>query len=48
MLTELYKEALLVDEDLADQVWELWALGILSDVEAALSWIQVFELRSLE
>jgi len=24
MLTEIYIEALLVDEDLADQVWELW------------------------
>ncbi len=24
MLTEIYIEALLVDEDLADQVWEAW------------------------
>jgi hypothetical protein len=24
MLTRLYVEALLTDEDLADQVWELW------------------------
>ena len=27
MLTELYIEALLVDEELADQVWELWDRG---------------------
>ena len=24
MLTEIYIEALLVDEDLADQIWEAW------------------------
>ncbi len=24
MLTEMYIEALLVDEELADQVWEAW------------------------
>ena len=24
MLTEIYIEALLVDEELADQVWEIW------------------------
>jgi len=24
MLTRLYIEALLIDEDLADQVWEVW------------------------
>ncbi len=27
MLTEIYIEALLVDEDLADQVWEVWDVG---------------------
>ena len=25
MLTEIYVEALLVDEELADQVWEAWS-----------------------
>ena len=29
MFIELYIEALLVDEDLADQVWELWDQGAL-------------------
>ncbi len=31
MLTELYIDALLVDEDLADQVWELWDGGQIPD-----------------
>jgi len=34
MLTELYVEALLVDEELADQVWELWDAGLVSGVLA--------------
>ena len=38
MFTELYIEALLADEDLADQVWELWNAGCISDVEAAILW----------
>ena len=29
MLTEIYIEALLVDEELADQVWEAWDKGRL-------------------
>ncbi len=31
MLTEIYIEALLVDEELADQVWELWSVGVITD-----------------
>jgi len=27
MLTELYIEALLINEELADQVWEAWDKG---------------------
>ena len=38
MLTEIYIEALLVDEELADQVWELWGAGITTDAEAARAW----------
>ena len=30
--------ALLVDEKLADQVWELWNAGLISDDLAALAW----------
>ena len=38
MLTEAYIEALLVDEDLADQVWEAWDAGEISDAFAAWTW----------
>jgi len=34
MLTEIYIEALLVDEELADQVWEAWDVG-----EIMISWL---------
>ena len=27
MLTEIYIEALLVDEELADQIWDVWDQG---------------------
>ena len=38
MFTEIYIEALLVDAVLADQVWELWHAGLISDEFAALAW----------
>ena len=38
MLTEIYIEALLVDEVLADQVWETWDKGELDDQVALLAW----------
>jgi hypothetical protein len=38
MFTEIYIEALLVDEDLADHVWELWNAGLISDGVAAWAW----------
>ena len=38
MLTEIYIEALFVDEDLADQVWEAWDKGEIDDFTAALAW----------
>ena len=41
MLTEAYIEALLVDEGLADQVWEAWDAGEISDAGAAWAWLQV-------
>ena len=31
MLAELYIEALLADEYLADLVWELWNAGVITD-----------------
>jgi len=39
MLTELYIEALLANEDLADQVWELWNVGMIPDGLAAWAWL---------
>ncbi len=38
MLTEIYIEALLVDEELADQVWDLWNIGMIPDGLAAVAW----------
>ncbi len=38
MLTEIYIEALLADEDLADQVWEAWDVGAIDDSTAWLAW----------
>ncbi len=47
MLTEIYVEALLVDEELADQVWEAWDKGEIDDRVAWLGWwhITYFRLR---
>ena len=38
MLTEIYVETLLVDEELADQVWEAWDAGEIDDLTAWLAW----------
>ena len=38
MLTEIYIEALLIDEELADQVWEAWDKGEIDDLTAWVAW----------
>ncbi len=38
MLTEIYIEALLVDKELADRVWEAWNAGVIGDLPAFLVW----------
>ncbi len=38
MLTEIYIEAPLVDEELADQVWEAWYAGEIDDRVAWVAW----------
>ena len=46
MLTEFYTEALLVDADLADQVWELWNASE-TDIEAAcIAWMLIADSRN--
>jgi hypothetical protein len=41
MLTEIYIEALLVDEELADQVWEAWDIGEIDDAVAFIAWMMI-------
>ncbi len=41
MLTEIYIEALLVDEELADQVWEQWFNGKADDKTACIAWMLI-------
>ena len=38
MLTEIYIDALPVDEELADQGWEAWDAGDISEIVAAWVW----------
>ena len=45
-MLEIYIEALLVDEDLADQVWEAWDAGEITEVVACIAWLLIAELVS--
>ena len=38
MLTEAFIEALPVDEELTDQVWELWNSGLIDDEISTVAW----------
>jgi hypothetical protein len=44
MLAEIYIQALSVDKELADQVWEAWDKGVISDFWAAW-WAITVDLR---
>ncbi len=46
MLAEIYIEALLVDEGLADQVWQAWDMGEANDETACLAWMLIVMLCS--
>ena len=46
MLTEIYIEALLVNEDLADQVWETWVKEEIDDQAAWLACWLIVERRA--
>ncbi len=41
MLTRIYIEALLANEELADQVWEAWDAGEIDDSTAWLAWMLI-------
>ncbi len=43
MLTEIYIEALLIDEGLADQVWEAWDAGAIDDQVAYIAWMVIVQ-----
>ena len=38
MDVQLYVEALLIDPNLADQIWESWNFGVISDDTATWAW----------
>ncbi len=46
MITEIYIEALLVDVELADQVWEAWDKGEIEDQIAWIAWLLIAGLIS--
>jgi hypothetical protein len=41
MLTEIYVEALLVDEMLAEQIWDAWDGGEIDDQVACIAWMMI-------
>ena len=41
MLTEAHIEALLVDEKLANLVWELWHVGLIDDKLVTITWLLI-------
>ena len=41
MLTESYIEALLVDEELADHVWEAWDALEIDDLIVFVEWLWI-------
>ncbi len=43
MLTEIYIEALLVDEELADQVWDAWYAREIDDQVACIAWVLIVQ-----
>jgi len=47
MLTEIYIEALLVDEGLADQVWEAWDAGEINNRTAYVAWLTIASTNRL-
>ncbi len=46
MLIEIYIEALLVDEELADRVWEAWNAGEIDEATASVAWWLIAQIWS--
>ncbi len=46
MLCEIYIEALIVDEELADQVWEAWNAGKVDDQIVCIAWMLIAGIYS--
>ena len=44
MLTEIYIEALLVNEDQADLIWEAWFTEEIDNLTAYLAWLAASRL----
>ena len=47
MLTRLCIEALLVHEELTDEVWEAWDKGEIDDMCASISWIIIADQKEI-
>ena len=47
-LTEIHLDAVLVDEELADQVWQAWVAGRISDLVACHFWLATANLASVD
>ncbi len=45
MLTKIYIEALLVGEELADQVWQAWDAGEIDEATAFVAWWLIYFLH---
>ena len=48
MLAETYIEALLIDEEAADQVWEVWNCGEINNRAASMAWSLIAGVCSLD
>ena len=48
MFCSIYIEALLVNEDMADQIWDAWNAGELCDMVAATAWLAMLQLSLAE
>jgi len=46
MLTQIYIEALLVDEEAADQVWDAWKAQSLNNAATCIAWMTIAGLIS--